>query len=209
MLELYSADGCPYAQRARALLALRGVPFTLQTIDLKSKPARFLELSPTGRVPMLLDGEDKLYESYVINEYLAEKTGWEEALSADVYQRARERLAMLQFDNVIVPIAWASMRVEGKLTDTQRQTVERELEELERTVLRADARVNLLGLHVITHVIRWQWMEDVCPLPGILAKRPALQSWLDELAALPAVASTLPEREATVKALRKLVGLDA
>lgn len=209
MLELYSADGCPYAQRSRALLALRSVPFTLQTIDLKNKPARFLELSPTGRVPMLLDGEAKLYESYVIGEYLAEKTGWQEALSADVYQRARERLAMLQFDNVIVPLAWASMRSGGKLEDAQLKAIERERDELERTMLRADARVNLLGLHVITHVVRWQWMADVCPLPELLAKRPALQSWLAELAALPAVSSTLPEREENVRAMRKMIGLDA
>lgn len=209
MLELYSADGCPYAQRSRALLALRAVPFTLQSIDLKNKPQRFLDLSPSGRVPMLLDGDAKLYESYVINEYLAEKTGWKEALSADVYQRARERLAMLQFDNVIVPAAWGSMRAKGRLEDAQRQAIERELDELQRTVLQADARVNLLGLHVITHVIRWQWMADVCPLPELLAKRMALQSWLDELAALPAVTSTLPERQESVQAMRKMAGLDA
>lgn len=208
MLQLYSADGCPYAQRARALLSLRQEPFKLRTIDLANKPADFLELSPTGRVPMLIDGEAKLYESYVINEYLRERTDWKDGLSQDVYQRARERLAMLQFDNVVVPIAWASMKAKGALDDAQRKALDRELDELQRTMQQADARVSLLGLHVITHIIRWQWLGDASPLPKMLAARPALQSWLDELAALPAVQQTLPDRDENVSVMRKMAGLD-
>lgn len=208
MIELYSADGCPYAQRARVLLALREVPFELHTIDLSNKPPEFLKLSPTGRVPMLVNEGAKLYESSVINEYLRELTDWKEGLSADVYQRARERLAMLQFDNVLVPLAWASLRAKGVLDEARKKTIERELAELERTVSNADARVNLLGLHVITHVIRWRWLDDRTSFPEAFAKRPALQSWLDELAALPAVASTLPDRDETVAVMRKMAGLD-
>lgn len=208
MLELYSSDGCPYAQRARALLALREMPFELHTIDLANKPPEFLKLSPTGRVPMLVNGDAKLYESSVINEYLRELTDWTEGLSNDTYQRARERLAMLQFDNVVSPLAWGALKEKGVLNDAQKQTIERELAELERTVANADARVNLLGLHVITHVIRWQWLGEWTFLPQAFARRPVLQAWLDELAALPAVVSTLPDRDETVAMMRKMVGLD-
>lgn len=207
MIELYSADGCPYAQRARALLALRHVPFELHTIDLANKPPEFLKLSPTGRVPLLVNGDALLYESYVINEYLNELTGWQEGLSKDTYQRARERLAMLQFDNVVSPLAWKSLMAKGVLDDAQKKTIERELSELELTVSNADSAVNLLGLHVITHVIRWQWLGEWTSLPQAFAKRPVLQSWLDELAALPAVVSTLPDRDETVAVMRRMAGL--
>lgn len=208
MIQLYSADGCPYAQRARVLLALREVPFELRTIDLANKPPEFLKLSPTGRVPMLVNDDAKLYESYVINEYLAELTGWPEALSKDVFQRARERLAMLQFDNVLVSLAWTSLKAKGVLDEAQKKTLERELAELERTVEGADARVNLLGIHVVTHAVRWQWVGEWTSLPQAFAKRPMLQQWLDELAALPAVTSTLSDRDETVAVMRKMAGLD-
>ena len=207
MLQLWSSDGCPYAQRSRALLALREVPFELKTIDLKNKPPEFLALSPTGRVPLLVDGPHKLYESYVIGEYLRELSGWEEGLSVSPYQRARERLAMLQFDNVISPIFWASLKARGALDEKQQQALHRELDELERTVTDADARVSLLGLHVVVHVIRWHWLGEATPIPAMLEARPVLKSWLDELAALPCVQSTLPEREETVETLRRMAGL--
>lgn len=207
MIQLYSSDGCPYAQRARALLALREVPFELVTIDLKNKPASFLALSPTGRVPLLVDGERKLYESYVINEYLSDVTGWDEGLSSDPYQRARERLAMLQFDNVVVPLAWKAMGANGAVDEAGRKTLERELDELEKTVLGADARVNLLGLHVVTHVVRWIWMEELTPVPAAIARRNALDRWINELVRLPAVQTTLSARDETVATMRKMAGL--
>lgn len=207
MLELYSADGCPYAQRSRALLALRNVPYELHTIDLANKPKAFLDLSPTGRVPMLLDEGRVLYESYVIGEYLREKTGWQEGLSGDFFQRARERLAMLQFDNVVLPALWQALRAKGALEEARRRTLERELDELERTQAAADARVNLLALHVVTHVVRFRWLGDLTPAPELLRARPALEAWLAEIAALPAVRSTLPDEAATVATMRRMAGL--
>lgn len=206
MLTLYALDGCPYAQRSRAQLTHRAIAFDLRLIDPRNKPADFLALSPTGRVPLLVDDDATLYESAIINEYLREKFEWTDGLSRGVYQRARERLAMAQFDSVIVPAFWASLKAGGALDEQKRKAVERELEELEKTAEAADARVNLLGLHVITHVIRWRWLGDATPFPALLAARPVLTKWLDELAALPAIESTLPDREKTVAMIHNLVG---
>ena len=41
-------------------------------IDLKNKPPDFLKISPYGKVPVLIDGEARIYESAIINEYLDE-----------------------------------------------------------------------------------------------------------------------------------------
>lgn len=72
MLQLYTFQLCPFAHRVRLALAEKGVVAGQIEIDLKNKPASFARISPHGRVPLLLHGEVKLWESAVINEYLDE-----------------------------------------------------------------------------------------------------------------------------------------
>ncbi|MBE7380148.1 MAG: glutathione S-transferase family protein [Leptolyngbya sp. SIO1E4] len=71
-IQLYSAAVCPFAQRTRIVLHEKGLEFQTHEIDLKTKPADFLEISPHGKVPVLLCGGDRIWESAVINEYLEE-----------------------------------------------------------------------------------------------------------------------------------------
>lgn len=71
-VQLYSASVCPYAQRSRLMLLEKGVDFTLTEIDLNQKPDWFLTISPYGKVPVLQYGDDRVWESAVINEYLEE-----------------------------------------------------------------------------------------------------------------------------------------
>jgi len=71
--EIVSAKTCPYVQRVMILLEEKGIEYTHTTIDLKSKPAWFEQLSPLGKVPLLkLPNGHVLFESQVINEYLDE-----------------------------------------------------------------------------------------------------------------------------------------
>ena len=72
MLQLYSFQLFPFAHRVRLALAEKGVAAEPIEIDLKNKPASFARTSPYGKVPLLLHGEVKLWESAVINEYLDE-----------------------------------------------------------------------------------------------------------------------------------------
>lgn len=73
MLEVISFKICPFVQRVTALLAAKNIPYEIEYISLKDKPAWFLELSPNGQVPILVteDGQP-LFESDSIVEYLDE-----------------------------------------------------------------------------------------------------------------------------------------
>jgi glutathione S-transferase len=71
-LTLVSHALCPYVQRAAIVLMEKGVPFDRRDVDLKDKPHWFLALSPLGKTPVLQVGDDAIFESSVICEYLDE-----------------------------------------------------------------------------------------------------------------------------------------
>lgn len=73
-LVLVSHALCPYVQRAAIVLAEKEVPFERRDIDLARKPDWFLRVSPLGKTPVLLVGEDAIFESAVICEYLEDTT---------------------------------------------------------------------------------------------------------------------------------------
>jgi glutathione S-transferase len=74
-LTLVSFDLCPYVQRAAIVLAEKGVPFERIDVDLGNKPGWFKAISPLGKVPLLKVGDEVLFESSVIVEYLEETAG--------------------------------------------------------------------------------------------------------------------------------------
>ncbi len=72
-VELYSACACPYAQQSKIVLLEKGIDFNAIEIDLQNKPEWFAQISPYGNVPVLLCGDDRIWESTIINEYLEEQ----------------------------------------------------------------------------------------------------------------------------------------
>ncbi len=69
----------PTASRAsRALWIVNelGIPFEHVAVEMKDlKNAEFLKINPNGKVPAMVDGEFRLFESMAINLYLASKYG--------------------------------------------------------------------------------------------------------------------------------------
>ncbi len=69
--------GSPRSSAGRSYWALEeiGVSYQSQSIDMKAKEHKspaFLKLNPNGKIPALVDGDLKLFESMAINFYLAE-----------------------------------------------------------------------------------------------------------------------------------------
>lgn len=69
---LISFKLCPFVQRSVITLNAKQVDYAIEYIDLQNKPDWFLALSPLGKVPVLKLGDEVLFESAVINEYLDE-----------------------------------------------------------------------------------------------------------------------------------------
>jgi glutathione S-transferase len=93
-IELYSFEGCPYAQRSRMTLLEKGLDFVLTEIDLYNRPASFAEISPYGKVPVLRHAGITVYESPIINQYLDEAFPSPPLLPASPGLRAQARIWM-------------------------------------------------------------------------------------------------------------------
>ena len=104
MLTLVSFDLCPYVQRAAIALAEKGVPFQRRDVDLDRKPDWFKAMSPLGKVPLLQVGDEVLFESTVIVEYL-EDTQSPPLHPADPLARARHR-AWMEVGSSILADIW-------------------------------------------------------------------------------------------------------
>jgi len=204
MILLYSAQVCPFAQRPRALLTHLGEPFELREIDLGARDPEFLARTPTGRVPLLVEGTLALYESQVIADYLAETRGFTAAYSADAGLRARQRLAMKRWDEAVGPAFYRSLRDPAALSDDDTRALSRELDEIAETVAAAGApTADLLAFHCAPFWARMTWLREHAPLPAQVDAREPLRAWLDAAVALPAIQATLPDRDATVQRYRE------
>jgi glutathione S-transferase len=91
-VEIFSAAVCPFAQRSRLMLLQKQVKFEVTEIDLNNKPANFLEISPYGKVPVINHGENRVWESAIINEYLDEVFPEPPMMPIDPGQRALARI---------------------------------------------------------------------------------------------------------------------
>ena len=69
---LISFKLCPFVQKAVILLRVKKIDYDIEYIDLAAPPDWFLQISPQGKVPVLKLGEEIIFESSVILEYLDE-----------------------------------------------------------------------------------------------------------------------------------------
>lgn len=203
MRTLFFTPGCPFAQRTRALLRLLQVELTLREVDLRRGDPELRAKSPTGKVPLLVEGDAVLYESWVINDYLSDTREWVEAYAEDPLLKARQRLAMKQWDDVILPLTYyRAIRFWpfGRLLPAERRAVRRELDELEQTAASTPPR-SLLGLHCAPFWARIRWLG--LPVAREVSARPRLRAWLDEGIELDVIQSTLPDKARVVGRVRR------
>ncbi len=95
---------CPYVQRAAIALTEKAVPFERVYIDLSNRPDWFNAISPLGKVPLLKVGDEVIFESTEILEYL-EETQPRPLHPSDPLRRARHR-GFIEMASVILNGIW-------------------------------------------------------------------------------------------------------
>lgn len=103
MIELYHSTHSTCSQKVRLCLAEKGIAWKGHHLNLRAfdqlKP-EFLAINAAGMVPVLVDGDFRLAESRIINEYLEEAYPQLRLLPADPQSRAHMRLWTKYSDDV-------------------------------------------------------------------------------------------------------------
>jgi glutathione S-transferase len=76
-MKLYGFPPSPRTWQARAVAAHLGIPLDFEFVDLTKgvqHSPEYRALNPSGRAPVLVDGDFKLWETAAITQYLASKT---------------------------------------------------------------------------------------------------------------------------------------
>jgi glutathione S-transferase len=94
MIKLYDFPQSPYCQKVRLVLAEKDLSYEKNFIDLtknEQRASEFLRLNPYGKVPVLVDEDEVIYDSTIINEYLDDEYPHPPLLPEDSGARARVR----------------------------------------------------------------------------------------------------------------------
>ncbi len=200
LLKLVSHHLCPYVQRAVIALAEKGVAHEQVYVDLADKPQWFRAISPLGKVPLLMVGDDVLFESAVICEYL-EDTASPPLHPEDPLERARHR-AWIEFGSAILNDIWSfyTARDEAALTK-KRDDIAGKFQQIERHLGEgpyfAGARFHLVDA-VFGPIFRYFDTFETIADFGFFTETPKVRAWRAALAERPsvraAVTSDYPQR---------------
>jgi glutathione S-transferase len=199
-VKLVSSHLCPYVQRAAIALAEKQEPFERIYIDTANKPDWFNDISPLGKVPLLIIGEDVVFESAVILEYL-EDTMTPRLHPVDPLRRADHR-AWIEYGSTILNDLSGFYRAPDQQTFEQKRAIlTQRFARLEQRLV-ADpwfdgGRFSLVDA-VFGPVFRYFDLFDQIDGFGILHDKPKIERWRSALAERPSIRKAVtvdyPER---------------
>src|SRR5512139_109204 len=99
MMTLYSGSTDPYSHRCRIVLFEKDMDFEVIDVDMHNKPEEIASISPSGKMPVLVERDLILTESNIINEYIDERFPHPQLMPPDPVMRARARLVLHNFEN--------------------------------------------------------------------------------------------------------------
>ena len=184
MITLYNAARCPYAARARIVLAEKGLEVETVEIDLSDRPAWLYEKNPAGRVPVIEeDGGDPLPESTVIMEFLEERYPEPALLPADPADRAAVRLLIFRDKDLTDPYYALRREEDGAAKQFDAALAKLDVRLYDRDYL-GGAEYSLADIALVPWVLRARDMLGV-----ELSGYPSLGAWLAWLEERPAIAA--------------------
>lgn len=193
--KLISFPICPYVQRALIILNEKNISFDVEYINLMEPPVWFHDISPLGKVPVLLVDNKPLFESMVICDYLDEIT--EDSLyPSNIFEKAQNR-SWIEFGNDILSTTFDFLR-----TDDQKkfnlciETLTDRFEILEEEFTNGDyfngADFSIIDA-VYAPIFRYHKRIEEYKDYGIFDDAPNVKAWGERLLERPSVINSIPE----------------
>lgn len=191
--ELISFKLCPFVHRTVIMLREKRVDYDTRYIDLADKPEWFLRISPFGKVPVLRIGDDVLFESAIINEYLDEVYP-PRLHPEDALQRAHDR-AWIEYGSELLVIRHRMMSAKDQASfekhrDALRQGLKRVEKQLRRGPSFDGGRFTLVDAAYVPLLLRLAVTDEAFGL-GLLDEVPVVTAWYEWLKDYPAVRDSM------------------
>lgn len=196
-IKIYSYRRCPFAMRVRIALHEKKIPFEVIEEDLKNFSPELRALHPEAKVPLLVHGENVIYESAIITEYVDDLPSIEKKLMpASPAERAQVRLWTYWCNQVFKPdldrFKYGTARfLEVECQGTEQKMIQH-LQKLEAVLVSQGHLVgsafSLADVHVFPFV---RQLSRIRPEPNFLKNYPALCGWRDAIQQRPSVGETL------------------
>lgn len=126
-MALLSDGKSHYSHRVRIVLAEKGVVSEIISIDANNKPQELADLNPYNTLPVLVDRDLSLYESWVMMEYLDERFPHPPLMPVQPVARAYTRLWRYRIQN-----DWSGLvdtLFDSKIDKKTQQNAQKELRE--------------------------------------------------------------------------------
>lgn len=199
MMTLYSGSTDPYSHRCRIVLYEKDMDFEIIDVDMHNKPEEIASISPSGKMPVLVERDLVLTEANIINEYIDERFPHPQLMPPDPVMRARARLVLFNFENDLYSHVNTLEHSLGKGSDKARQEIRDNLSQLTPILTKQKYLMNdeFSMLDVAIAPLLWRLEHYGIELPKVAA--PVLK-YRERLFSRPAFINALTPTE---KALRK------
>ncbi|NDP47944.1 MAG: glutathione S-transferase [Sulfuriferula multivorans] len=199
MMTLYSGSTCPYSHRCRIVLFEKDMDFEIIDVDMHNKPEEVASISPSGKMPVLIERDLILTESNIINEYIDERFPHPQLMPPDPVMRARARLVLFNFEHDLFTHVNTLEHSLGKGSDKARVEIRDSLSQLTPILTKQKYLMNdeFSMLDVAIAPLLWRLEHYNIELPKVAA--PVLK-YRERLFSRPAFINALTPTE---KALRK------
>lgn len=114
-----------FSSKTKVVLEEKGLPYRVERVrigDIWKKTPEVLEKNPLGKVPWIDDGDTRVYDSTVINEYLEERYPEPRLLPDDAVDRAAVRALENYGDEIVLAGALPRIWMPWWSEESQRNT---------------------------------------------------------------------------------------
>ncbi len=199
MMTLYSGSTDPYSHRCRIVLFEKDMDFEVIDVDMHKKPEEIASISPTGKMPVLVERDLVLTEANIINEYIDERFPHPQLMPPDPVMRARARLVLFNFERDLYAHVDTLEHSLSKTSDKARQEIRDNLSQLSPILTKQKYLMNdeFSMLDVAIAPLLWRLEHYGIELPKMAA--PVLK-YRERLFSRPAFINALTPTE---KSMRK------
>merc|ERR1712107_454250 len=180
---------CPFAQRTALVLEAKNIPYEMINVHLKSKPKWFLEKNPLGKVPTIQIGDDIIYESIPVCDYLDAIYPGRQLNPQTPLAQAQDKMVLARYDGFMgnfYKLLRADSERQKMLNDFQESLkfLEDELNKRGSTFFHGNDEPKMLDYMI------WPWIErlEVFPklhpdLTEIMPENqfPKLKNWTEKM----------------------------